>query len=259
MNEMMRLLIYKAVRYGICVSLILAVSMLGTFSIVSYAKDEAKEQAKKKEKALSPEERNKLENKAKEELNGTVWEIRLTEMVSGDTTKAKKDEKDDTLYFEDFRIRAAGMADNGFNPSNYSIRLKGKENEIIVWETMQTSEDEAKGVAFWRGQFEKGTKSMRGVLSWQISENKKADYSFKGTQKEIVAEVKPQGQPAGEVATPGVEEVVATGAAPVKTMMEAVKEAKPPVQAEAVKAGLVEQKAVQQEAKPRPKWKFWRK
>jgi len=200
---------------------------------------------------LTAEERNKLENKAKEGLNGTVWEINLAEMASGEGAQSKKKETAETLYFENLQVRMQGMLDKGFNPTNYTIRLKGKDNAIIVWETMQTSED--KGIAFWRGQFEKGSKSMRGVLSWHLDENKKIDYSFKGTQKEIAPEVKPVAEaPAPTVAAEeaAVQEVPATAAEAGK---EAVAQEKPPAQV----PGKVE--APKKEAKPRPKWMFWRR
>ena len=92
---------------------------------------------------------------AKEELNGTVWEVTLKPMA---TNKNKKlTELADTLRFEDKRVSSDMLVAEGFNASNFTVRVKGAKNERVVWETMQVSEES--GVAFWRGEI-----SLVGVI-----------------------------------------------------------------------------------------------
>lgn len=119
---------------------------------------------------------------AKVELNNTSWEIELKPMVTG-KKKAKKNEQD-TLLFLNKQIVSDKLEAKGFSPSNYTIRIKGKDNEIVIWETMQASED--RGVAFWRGEIRKG--KMRGVLSWHISDEKKENYNFVSLTTEVIPE-----------------------------------------------------------------------
>ena len=57
---------------------------------------------------------------------------------------------------------------------------------------MQTSE--SKGVAFWRGQFQKDG-SVQGVLSWHVSDDDRRDFAFSGEKTVIVEEV-PTEEPA---------------------------------------------------------------
>ena len=125
---------------------------------------EAKEKGNDKDKDKMQE----LVKKAKEELKDTTWEIELTDM---NADKKKKTETD-TLHFEGSTIKSDKLTKEGFPSTNYTVRVKGEEGEVIVWETMQTSSD--KGIAFWRGELlENGV--MRGVLSWHIDEKDKRD------------------------------------------------------------------------------------
>jgi len=114
---------------------------------------------------LDKEARKKKIAQAKKELEGTVWEISLTQM--GTTNKSE-----DTITFTEGKVESRKLTDEGFSPTNFTVSLK--ENEIIVWETMQSSEDE--GLAFWRAEISGGR--MRGVLSRHISENRVKDYTF---------------------------------------------------------------------------------
>lgn len=126
------------------------------------------------------EQKAKVLMEAKVELNNTVWEIELKSMVTG-KKKSTKSEKD-KLRFVNNQIISDKLEAEGFSSSNYTIRIKGKNNDIVIWETMQASEKQ--GVAFWRGEIRKGR--MRGVLSWHISERKKETYNFVSIANEVI-------------------------------------------------------------------------
>lgn len=145
------------------------------------------------EKGLTEaEEKAKTLVEAKKELNNTSWEIELKPMATG-KRKPKKSEKD-TLRFVNNQIISDKLEAEGFSFSNYTVRIKGKDNDVIIWETMQASEK--KGVAFWRGEVRNNR--MRGVLSWHISEKKKESYNFVSMAKEIIPEEIELSEPAAE-------------------------------------------------------------
>lgn len=127
------------------------------------------------------EKRQAMIKSAKEILGGTTWDINLTQM----TPDKKKDKFNDILTFSEGRISSEKLSNEDFGATNFTVRIKGED--IIIWETMQTSADKEKGVAFWRGEIRKEG-VMRGVLSWHIKENKVKDYSFKSevTLEEIL-------------------------------------------------------------------------
>jgi hypothetical protein len=143
-----------------------------------------------KERLDAQEAMKKLVKAAKEKLNGTSWQIAMVQNLSSAASGAKGKKlsssamDSDTLNFSSNKISSSAMSSNGFTPTNYTVRVKGKKNEITIWETMQTSAD--KGVAFWRGEVD-ADDNMRGVLSWQIDEKNKQDYSFTSSKKSITA------------------------------------------------------------------------
>ena len=147
---------------------------------------------------------------AKENINGTIWTIDL--MRSG-VAKAKGTQETDVLRFENYKVQSDKFKKEGFPQTNYTVRLKGRENEIVIWETMQTSKD--KGIAFCRGEIRDG--KMRGVISWHISEKKKQEYSFVSIEKdeviksseEVIQQIKEEiTPPAKEEVTPPIKEEV---------------------------------------------------
>lgn len=142
-----------------------------TFGIVSISM--AWPKTAKTQKEMLADARNSLEN--------TMWKIELTEIST--KTGKKMEGEPDTLRFEANKISSEKMSSEGFSSTGYTVRLKGKDNEIVVWETMQTSEKE--GIAFWRGQIV--NEAMRGVLSWHIDEGKKRDYTFTSVAKEGIS------------------------------------------------------------------------
>ncbi len=113
----------------------------------------------------------KMKEEAKARLEGTTWEIELADMSGSSAKKIK-----DTIRFKDGKVISDNLKDEGFTATDFTVTLKGEENEIIVWETMQSSEKE--GLAFWKGEV-RGER-VRGVLSRHISERNIKDYSFSG-------------------------------------------------------------------------------
>ncbi len=144
------------------------------------------------------EEKAKALAEAKSELNNTNWKIELKPMVTG--RRKPKGSEEDTLRFVNNQVISDKLEAEGFSSSNYTVRIKRKDNDIIIWETMQASEK--KGVAFWRGEIRND--KMRGVLSWHVSENKKKSYNFASKAKEIIPEEIELPEPVVE----GVEEPV---------------------------------------------------
>ncbi|MFH1046510.1 MAG: hypothetical protein V1727_06075 [Candidatus Omnitrophota bacterium] len=129
------------------------------------------------EKAKELEKKRAVIKAVKEALEGSTWQITLTQSGGTDNKKSTSD----TLIFEGGKVRCKKMVDEGFPQSNFSVRVKDK---LVVWETMQTSEK--KGIAFWRGELEQGVAPtiMRGVLSHQIDEKTTQDYYFISEEKE---------------------------------------------------------------------------
>ena len=76
----------------------------------------------------------------------------------------------DILTFKDKKMVSENLNLNGYPASNYSMT---KENNRVVWETMQTS---GTGTASWRGEVEDGR--MRGILSLRQAEKEPQDFSF---------------------------------------------------------------------------------
>ncbi|MCK9594983.1 MAG: hypothetical protein PHH68_07995 [Candidatus Omnitrophica bacterium] len=133
------------------------------------ASDKARIEADKAHRALIEQKRR--------EMNNTEWAIDLSKL----TGKGKKET--DTVTFKTNQVFAGGYVKKGFQPTNYSLSIQGDGN--FVWETMQSSEKS--GLAFWRGEISADMQSMRGVLSHQISDKAKEEYSFVSTAKNIVS------------------------------------------------------------------------
>ena len=160
--------------------LCLAFILIACFVSVSVAA-ETKEQVKPQQKAVEVKQDEDMVKKIKEpekELNNTKWQISLSQITQAE----KKDKFTDTLRFKDGKVEMESLISQGFSASGFTITVKG--DNIIVWETMQTSEK--KGLAFWKGEMEEGR--MRGVLSRHFDEKTVKDYSFYSTGKETVQE-----------------------------------------------------------------------
>lgn len=142
------------------------------------------------------EEQKKLLKAAKKELNNLEWKIKLSPM-SG--TKAKSYE--DTLLFVDSKFSSEKLESEEFSASNYTVSLKGED--VIVWETMQTSEDA--GISFWRGELENGV--MRGVLSKNPGKETHMDFSFYSIERKELAGKSSPVEEVEEKLIPKLEEV----------------------------------------------------
>lgn len=122
-------------------------------------------------------EEKKLLKAARNELNNMEWKIKLSPI--GNTNDKGYE---DTLSFINSIFSSEKLESESFPGSNYTVSLKGED--VIVWETMQTSE--SAGVAFWRGELENNI--MRGVLSVRSDEKTYMDFSFYNIErKELVA------------------------------------------------------------------------
>jgi hypothetical protein len=136
------------------------------------------------------------EEATKQLLHGTTWSIEWTPM-SGET---RAQPFTDTLSFENGQITSQRLSAEGYPSSNYTFTIG--DDDIPVWETMQTSE--GSGVVFWRGEVH--GEAMRGIVSQHPVEGAAQDFSFAGklTKREatpVQAELKPPGasQPSGSV------------------------------------------------------------
>ena len=170
-----------------------------------YAAEKEDEAAKAKKAAQ--EKKREMIQEAKDSFNNTDWAIKL--IPTGEDRESRKEEED-ILHFSGYKFRSEKLINETFKPTNYTVRLKGKDGSRVIWETMQTSE--SKGVAFWRGEFQKDG-SVQGVLSWHVSDDDRRDYAFSGEKTVIVEEVPTEetveGSESGE--EPITESVVEAG------------------------------------------------
>ena len=108
-----------------------------------------------------------------EALNETEWDIDMSRLsASGEAATIK-----DTIVFTDNKILSRRLEGQGFMPTNYTLSLK--EDDKVIWETMQTGENQ---LAFFRGEISEDLSSMAGVISIQKPGGSE-DYSFKSTEK----------------------------------------------------------------------------
>jgi hypothetical protein len=114
--------------------------------------------------------------KKSSELNNTEWQIELTPL-SG---KGKKELE--TIDFKNSQISFVSYAKKGFPATNFTLTIQ--EGGAVVWETMQTSEKS--GIAFWRGEMDNNMQLIRGILSYQIDQKTKQDYSFVSVSKKNI-------------------------------------------------------------------------
>jgi hypothetical protein len=114
------------------------------------------EERKRKEAARRAEELMKKTEEAVTVLNKREWTVYLIER----NTKTPEIHKD-TIDFEGRKVTSSVLSEEGYPQSNCTVTLK--DNEDIVWETMQTNED--KDRAFWKGTLTDN--SMKGVLIMQ--------------------------------------------------------------------------------------------
>jgi putative transposase len=95
-------------------------------------------------------------------LDNSLWQVKFVAGTPFQTV--------DILTFKDKKMASENLNLNGYPASNYSMT---RENNRVVWETMQTS---PAGTASWRGEVEAG--QMRGILSLRQGEKEPQDFSF---------------------------------------------------------------------------------
>ncbi|MFH0828172.1 MAG: hypothetical protein V1919_03305, partial [Candidatus Omnitrophota bacterium] len=130
--------------------------------------DKAREETLKAKRALAQKKLN--------ELNDTEWTIDLVSMVA----KGKKEV--DIITFKNSQVAIASFTKKGFPTTNFTLTVQ--EDGTVIWETMQTSEKS--GIAFWRGELDSKLQTMRGVVSHQLDNKSKQDYSFVSTTKKNI-------------------------------------------------------------------------
>jgi hypothetical protein len=170
----------------------IGIALVLMLSIVPVSSAEEAKEVKENKKAVETKapEKTKLdmerENRIKEaakELENTLWRVNFKQI----TQSEKKETFTDVIRFKTGKVEIESLTSQGFSPTSYSITVKGETYNIVVWETMQTSEK--KGLAFWKGEIEEG--KMRGVLSRHLGEKTVKDYSFYSTVKEMIQEEAP--------------------------------------------------------------------
>ncbi|MFC1807792.1 hypothetical protein ACFL0T_05440 [Candidatus Omnitrophota bacterium] len=203
----------------------------------------AAEAAKKKEAARQVliEKRRKDVREMRQKLNNTTWEIKLKE--SGQ--KENREQYTDFLRFQNGKVSADRLVDEGFAMSNFSVRIKNRKHDkkLVIWETMQSSAD--KGVTFWRGDLDKDEWVMRGVMSRHYDEENIVNFNYSGR---IYVAPLPVVEPKEEAAVEGESAILAeVAAAPAE-----VEEVKKEIKKEAPKE---EKKEVKKKAKKKKKKK----
>ena len=156
--------------------------------LMGYGCDGSSGRAKKgapqaKPKIFMSKEERELERKReligekKEALNDTEWDIDM----SGLSATGERATTKDTIVFTQNKVASKRLESQGFLPTNYTLSLK--DGEKVVWETMQTGDNQ---LVFFRGEFAQDLSSMAGVISFQKPGGSE-DYSFQSTGKRKIA------------------------------------------------------------------------
>jgi hypothetical protein len=125
--------------------------------------------------AEARKKRKELVAKKRAELNNTEWQINILPVPSKD-----KEAESDILRFSGKKVYSVKYDSLGYHASNYNLRIKSGN---VVWETMQSEED-GKGVMFWRGDW-RGEK-MTGAISLNPEKGKNKSFRFTSvSSKEI--------------------------------------------------------------------------
>ena len=106
-----------------------------------------------------------LKNEIKD-LDNTEWQIQLSDS-NGILIN-------DVISFDKGKISSANLSAKAYPVSNYSLL---RENDKIIWETIQTQEQ---GTATWRGEVSQA--QMRGILSLQQADGTLQDFTFKSVK-----------------------------------------------------------------------------
>lgn len=111
-----------------------------------------------------------LTEEKRKALDGTEWDIDIVRMA--DTKKKKESDK---LRFVNNKVYIEKFDAQGYHASNYSLRVQ--PDGVVVWETMQTSEDGS--TLFLRGDW-RGER-MTGIIVKHPKKGKNEDFAFVST------------------------------------------------------------------------------
>lgn len=148
--------------------------MITIFMMVAFSTTVRIEAAEKK--AMSELEIKRLAEKQVIEqglsvLRSKDWTIYF--VPSGQSYGKKLPLQQDVLTFKDGKMVAKILStNNGYGESNFTPSLM--DNQILVWETMQTNE--AGDLAFWRGELR--GEVMVGFLTIHSKKGQISEYSF---------------------------------------------------------------------------------
>lgn len=131
---------------------------------------------KSKKELKEIKKKKMMAKKRREQLNNTEWKVDVK--VIGEKTKAQQE----SLVFEDNRFYSERSSKKGFNATNYTLSIK--DDETIVWETMQTAEEGR--INFWRGEISPDMTSMKGIVSKKLSDGSSVNYSFTSLNKKAI-------------------------------------------------------------------------
>ncbi|MBN2119707.1 MAG: hypothetical protein JW734_01450 [Candidatus Omnitrophica bacterium] len=149
--------------------------------VPSKAKDAGKEKALSQAE-LEMQRKREVISQKQEALNDTEWDVEMR--VSSGPQKGNTSK--DVLVFSGYQVSSKKLVAEGFSPSNYTLSLK--DDGQVVWETMQSSENQ---VTFFRGEISPDLSSMGGVISFPKPEGSE-DYSFKSLSKRKILAQEPQ-------------------------------------------------------------------
>jgi len=130
-------------------------------------KSKAKMEAEKTVQELA---KRQAAQKATDLLNSKEWIIYL--YPSGVSLGKKLPVISDVLTFKGGKVSSKVFSAKGFMESNYTMTVY--DNGLVVWETMQATEQE--DLAFWRGEL-RGA-DLTGVMNMHAASGLIEEYSF---------------------------------------------------------------------------------
>jgi len=152
---------------------VVIIAVLGFLFVCSGSVMAADKRAKAKEDAVRAVQelaRKQMAQKATDLLNSKEWIIYL--YPSGVSAGKKLPVITDVLTFKDGKVSSKVFSAKGFGETNYTLTVY--DNNLVVWETMQRTEQE--DLAFWRGEL-RGD-SLTGVMNMHTARGAIEEYSF---------------------------------------------------------------------------------
>lgn len=115
------------------------------------------------------------------ELNGTEWEIALSQDGSDKTSQ-------DSIAFVDHKFSSGVYSKQKYEATNYTLSVK--DDGSTTFDTMQTKGDD---MVMWHGIV--NNNGLRGVVSVHLASGKVVDYTFTGTLISGVLKLQEPSQP----------------------------------------------------------------